>query len=162
MAKRPSKLKKIKHAVQVVRFRMEYAIVEFDAVPSQDETKIKTTAEKLAAKLPDAEWKIQKFNRRTNKAHAVKVASQEDVDDCLKDSGERRRAKWFANLVEDSPHSVRYMVLRGDQESGEGEVLNEPWFETDPRTYAHPTLDEIGSTYFSPSGSSTWQTASTK
>ena len=107
--------KPVKYCVQVARLRLDTAIVEVDA---SDDCDAEQKAIEWARQLPDAEWELQPFDNAAYQPHAEAMIAQDELPE--------------SEAVEDAlrENETRYVLLKGDRETGEGDVILQPWIET--------------------------------
>ena len=107
--------KPVKYCVQVARLRLDTAIVEVDA---SDDCDAEQKAIEWARQLPDAEWELQPFDHAAYQPHAEAMIAQDELPE--------------SEAVEDAlrENETRYVLLKGDRETGEGDVILQPWIET--------------------------------
>jgi hypothetical protein len=126
---RKPKTKSMRHVAQVVRFRMETAFVEFNCpedVPAESKEQV---ARELAEDLPDKLWStMSPWHEARHVPQVIKVVSSAEAKSVSDMSGGRVTMKQEANVAED----FNFIVLLGDMEHGEGQVLWQPWFRGDP------------------------------
>ena len=107
--------KSVRYYVQVARLRLDTAIVGVDASDDGDAEK---KAIERARLLPDAEWEMQPFDHAAYQPHAEAMIAQDELAE--------------AEVVEDAlrRNETRYLLLKGDCETGEGDVILQPWLKT--------------------------------
>ena len=107
--------KSVRYYVQVARLRLDTAIVEVDA---SDDGDAEQKAVEQARLLPGAEWELQPFDHAAYQPHAEAMVAQDELTD--------------SEVVEDAlrRNETRYLLLKGDCETGEGDVILQPWLKT--------------------------------
>ena len=107
--------KSVRYYVQVARLRLDTAIVEVDA---SDDGDAEQKAIEQARLLPGAKWELQPFDHAAYQPHAETMVAQDELTD--------------SEVVEDTlrRNETRYLFLKGDCETGEGDVILQPWLNT--------------------------------
>ena len=107
--------KSVRYYVQVARLRLDTAIVEVEA---SDDGDAEQKAIEQARLLPGAEWELQPFDHAAYQPHAEAMIAQDELTD--------------SESVEDAlrRNETRYLLLKGDCETGEGDVILQPWLKT--------------------------------
>ena len=107
--------KSVRYYVQVARLRLDTAIVEVDA---SDDGDAEQKAIEWVRLLPDAEWELQPFDQAAYQPHAESMIAQDELTE--------------SEVAEDVPrrNETRYLLLKGDCETGEGDVILQPWLKT--------------------------------
>ena len=107
--------KSVRYYVQVARLRLDTAIVEVDA---SDDGDAEQKAIEQARLLPGAEWELQPFDHAAYQPHAEAMVAQDELTD--------------SEVVEDTlcRNETRYLLLKGDCETGEGDIVLQPWLKT--------------------------------
>jgi hypothetical protein len=106
----------VRYYVQVARLRLDTAIIEVDA---SDDGDAEQKAIELARLLPSTEWQLRPFDPAAYKPHVETMVSQdellesEEVEDAL------------------SRNETRYLLLKDGCGTGEGDVILQPWFNTE-------------------------------
>ena len=105
----------VRYYVQVARLRLDTAIVEVDA---SDDGDAEQKAIEQARLLPGAEWELQPFDHAAYQPHAEAMVAQDELTD--------------SEVVEDTlcRNETRYLLLKSDCETGEGDVILQPWLKT--------------------------------
>ena len=77
-------------------------------------TTMQSKKREQARLLPGAEWELQPFNHAAYQPHAEAMVAQDELTDL--------------EVVEDAlrRNETRYMLLKGDCETGEGDVILQP------------------------------------
>ena len=106
--------KSVRYYVQVARLRLDNAIVEVDG---SDDSDAEQKAIEQARMLPGAEWELQPFDHAAYQPHAEAMIAQDELTD--------------SEVVEDAlrRNETRYLLLKGDCEIGEGDVILQPWLK---------------------------------
>jgi hypothetical protein len=108
--------KYVKYFVQVARLRLDTAIIEVEA---SDDGDAEQKAIHRARLLPSTEWQSQPFDPSAYQPHVDAMVAQdellesEEVDDAL------------------CKNETRYLLLKGDCGTGEGDVILQPWLNTE-------------------------------
>src|SRR5208337_1402364 len=107
--------KSVRYYVQVARLRLDTAIVEVDA---SDDGDAEQKAIEQARLLPGAEWELQPFDHAAYQPHAEAMVAQDELTE--------------SEVVEDAlrRNETRYLLLKGDCETGEGDIILQPWLKT--------------------------------
>jgi hypothetical protein len=68
--------------------------------------------------LPGPEWKLQPFDHAAYRPHAEAMIAQDELTE--------------SEVVEDAlrRNETRYLLLKGDCETGEGDIILQPWLKT--------------------------------
>jgi hypothetical protein len=105
-----------RYYVRVARIRLDTAVVE---VHASDDGDAEQKAIELAQLLPCTEWQLQPFDPAAYQPHVDAMVAQDE----LLESEE----------VEDAlcRSETRYLLLKGDCGTGEGDVILQPWFSTE-------------------------------
>jgi hypothetical protein len=105
--------KSVRYYGQVAR--LDTAIVEVDA---SDDGDAEQKAIERARLLPDAEWELQPFDHAAYRPHAEAMIAQDELTE--------------SEVVEDAlrRNETRYLLLKGDCETGEGDIILQPWLKT--------------------------------
>jgi hypothetical protein len=132
----------VRYYVRVARIRLDTAVVEVDA---SDDGDAEQKAIELAQLLPGTEWQQQPFEPAAYQPHVETMVAQDE----LLESEEVEDA-----LCRDE---TRYLLLKGDCGTGEGDVILQPWFNTEePNLLASDlcvewigSLEQLGLTHLS-------------
>ena len=134
--------KYVRYYVQVARLRLDTAIVEVDA---SDDGDAEQKAIERARLLPGAKWELQPVDHAAYQPHAEAMIAQDELTE--------------SELVEDAlrRNETRYLLLKGDCETGEGDIILQPWLKTqEPDLLASDlcaewigTLEQLGLTHLS-------------
>ncbi len=142
--------------VRVCRPRFEVAVIELN---TDDPSHAKVKAAAIASSLPDSAWTMLAFNKKQYFPHVEEVATNSDMEAAAfgDDTTEELIAK-FRDVQED--RSIAYLLLMADLESGEGELIAEPWRDfSDPRALeldvANDWHNEVYDVFFN--GEPIWQ-----
>ena len=106
----------VRYYVRVARIRFDTAVVEVDA---SDDGDAEQRAIESAQLLPSTGWQLQPFDSTAYKPHVEAMVAQdellesEEVEDAL------------------SRNETRYLLLKDDCGTGEGDVILQPWFNTE-------------------------------
>jgi hypothetical protein len=115
--------KKQRHYVRVCRPRFEIAIVEMEEADSEN---AKIGAVAVAASLPAKAWKMLPFDKERYFPHVEECTTDSDMDAAaFGDESKEELIERFRNVRDD--RGKAYLLLMADIESGEGEVIAEPW-----------------------------------
>ncbi len=108
--------KSMKYHVQVVRLRFNTAIIEVEA---SDDGDAERKAIEQAQQLPDANWQLQPFDHDAYLPHAEAMIAEDELTE--------------AEEVGDALvlNEARYLLLKGDCGTGEGDIVLQPWLKTD-------------------------------
>jgi hypothetical protein len=104
--------KSVKYHVQVVRLRFDTAIIEVDAT---DDSDAERKAVEQAQRLSDADWQLQPFDHNSYQPHAETMVAEDE----LMESEEVGDALAW--------NDTRYLLLKGDCDGGEGDIVLQPW-----------------------------------
>ena len=90
-------------------------LVEVDA---SDDGDAEQKAIEQARLLPGAEWELQPFDHAAYQPHAEAMVARDQLTD--------------SDVVEDAllRNETRYLLLKDDCETGEGDVIVQPWLNT--------------------------------
>ncbi|MEQ1717915.1 MAG: hypothetical protein ABL907_18395 [Hyphomicrobium sp.] len=124
--KRTRSPKKVPHYAEVVRLRVERAVIKFDHVEDPDLTDAIAKAGKLAKNLPDDAWVPEYFDPSLYVPIVTDVTTESDVAEFL-EPGEQ----FDPEIALEGLDRTRFMILSADIESGEGEIALQPWFVVD-------------------------------
>lgn len=116
-----------KHYVRICRPRFEYAVIVVDA---ESEAVAKIKALGYVASIPDEKWTMAEFDPDEYAPHVEMALTRHDFEiavETKEEADDVERA--FCRLEDDFAH--KYCLLKADAESGEGEVVIEPWFRND-------------------------------
>ena len=107
--------KSVRYYVQVARLRLDTAIVEVDA---SDDGDAEQKAIERARLLPGAVWELHPFDHAAYRPHAEAVIAQDELTE--------------SEVVEDAlrRNETCYLLLKGDCETGEGDIILQPWLKT--------------------------------
>lgn len=120
---------KQRHYVRVCRPRFEVTIVEIDEENS-DYAKIRAAV--IASNLPSKAWKLLPFDAERYFPHVEECATEADMDAAaFGDESKEQLIARFRDVREN--RAMAYLLLMADLESGEGDLIAEPWCDcTDP------------------------------
>jgi hypothetical protein len=107
--------KTVRYYVQVARLRLDTAIVEVDA---SDDGDAEQKVIERARLLTGAEWELQPFDHAAYQPHAESMIAQGELTESEVVEDELRR------------NETRYLLLKGDCETGEGDIILQPWLKT--------------------------------
>ena len=144
MAQSPRRLK---FHVLVARPRIDTAIVEVEAT---DDEEAERKALEKATRLPTAAWGTQPFDPSAYRPHVENMIAEDEFTTTGQPDGER-----VAELLDET--ETRYLLLKANCDTAEGDVLLQPWFVVDqPDLLAsdlsrdwHASLQELGLTHMS-------------
>jgi hypothetical protein len=117
------------YVAQVVRIRIETAIVEIKGEAIEREDAI-ADAIAQAEQLPATAWTMQPYDASAYRPHVQEMASQDELEE-----DRRRGAEACDEELIDAGEYTRYLILKANCETAEGEVILQPWLEVD-----HPNL----------------------
>jgi hypothetical protein len=108
--------KLVKYYVQVARIRLDTAVVEVDASDDSDAEK---KAIELARLLPGTEWQLEPFDPAAYRPHVEAMVAQDELVESEEVEDALRRDE------------TRYLLLKGGCGTGEGDLILQPWFNTE-------------------------------
>ncbi len=134
--------KSVKYHVQVVRLRFDTVIIEVDAT---DDEEAEQKAIEHAQLISDGDWQLQPFDHDAYRPYAETMVAEDELMESEK--------------VEDALalNETRYLLLKGDCEGGQGDIVLQPWFNTDQPDLLTSdlckdwigTLEQLGLTHLS-------------
>ncbi len=119
---------KKRHYAQVARFRIETAIIEFDA-DEDDAGAAEELAGQMATRLADSEWWMEPFNSEEQAPFVMSVIDETEAGEPCEGSGPAGTTDPY-ELV-DVASVTRFVLLSGNFDTGEGEVIVQPWLSLD-------------------------------
>ncbi len=111
---------KKRHYAQVALFRIETAFIEFD-VDEDDTDAAEKLAEEKAKQLASAEWRPEPFDSEDQAPFVMSITDETEAEELCADPYE---------LV-DASSVTRFILLSGNLDTGEGEVIAQPWLSVD-------------------------------
>jgi hypothetical protein len=111
---------KKRHYAQVARFRIETAFIEFDA-EEDDTDAAEKLAEEKAKQLASAEWCLEPFDSEDQAPFVMSIIDETEAEELCQDPYE---------LV-DASSVTRFILLSGNLDTGEGEVIGQPWLSVE-------------------------------
>jgi hypothetical protein len=106
----------VKYYVRVARIRLDTALVEVDA---SDDGDAEQKAIELARLLPSTGWQLQPFDPAAYRPHVEAMVAQNEL----------LEAEEVENAL--NRDETRYLLLKGDCGAGEGDVILQPWLNTE-------------------------------
>ena len=119
-----AKRRRVSHLVLVARIRVETAVIEINGDDRDDEEAERQAVEK-AELLPDDVWVMQPFDEGAYRPHVQSMISREELAELTKEGRSADAA--LADLGE----AVHYQILKGNCDTGEGELTLQPWLQVD-------------------------------
>jgi len=113
-----------RHYAQVARLRIETALIEFDA-DEDDAGAAQELAEQKAKGLAGSEWRLEPFNGEDQAPFVMSVIDETEAAELCKDPGPAGTVAPY-ELV-DVAGVTRFVLLSGNLDIGEGEVISQPW-----------------------------------
>ena len=115
----------ISHLVQVARIRIETTVIEImgDDVSDEDAT---IEAIEIAEQLPQRFWRRQRYDRSAYRPHVQDMISREEIEE-LRGEGDTASMESLLDPNDD----YRYLLLKADRGTAEGEVVLQPWLDID-------------------------------
>lgn len=114
---------KQRYYVRVCRPRFEVAVVELDA-PNIRYAKINAAI--IASELPDSAWAMLPHDNERYFPHVEDAATEADMEAGVNEEQSKDSLiAEFRDVKQDQ--SKEYLLLMGDVEAGEGELIAEPW-----------------------------------
>jgi hypothetical protein len=119
---------KKRHYAQVARFRIETAIIEFDA-DEDDARGAEELAVQMANRLADSEWWLEPFNSEEQAPFVMSVIDDAEAKEPFEGSIPPETIEPY-ELV-DVSSVTRFVLLSGNLDTGEGEFIGQPWLSVD-------------------------------
>jgi hypothetical protein len=117
-----------RHYAQVARLRIETAIIEFDADPDDVEGAQKIAEEK-AKRLPQSSWQLEPFNADDQAPFALSIVDETEFEEAKElDPMGTVDPYEMADVIDE----IRFVLLSGNLDTAEGEIIGQPWLATDP------------------------------
>ncbi len=117
-----------RHNAQVARLRIETALIEYDA-DEDDAGAAQELAEQKAKGLASSEWRLEPFDGEDQAPFVMSVIDETEAAELCKDPGPAGPVDPY-DLV-DVVGVTRFVLLSGNLDSGEGEVIGQPWLSAD-------------------------------
>lgn len=111
---------RVSHLVRVARIRVETAVVEIEGDDRDDEDAERQAIEKVES-LPDDVWVMQPFDETAYRPHVQSMISREEIAE-LTQEGRPADAE-----LADLSAAVQYQLLKANCDTGEGELVLQPW-----------------------------------
>jgi hypothetical protein len=115
---------RVSHLVRVARIRIETAVVQIEE-DDRDDEEAERQAIETAASLPDDVWVMQPFDEGAYRPHVQSMISRDGIAE-LTEEGRSAEVE-LADLGE----AIRYQLLKANCDTGEGELVLQPWLEVD-------------------------------
>ena len=119
----------ISHLVQVARIRIETTVVEIRGDDIGDEEAAAEAIE-VAEQLPQRAWAKQRYDRTAYRPHIQTMISREEIEE-LREMGNTATADSLLDADTDDATRFRYLLLKADCDTAEGEVILQPWLDID-------------------------------
>ena len=117
-----------RHYAQVARLRIETALIEFDADEDDADAAEKLAVQK-AKQLANSEWRLEPFNGEDQAPFVMSVIDETEAAELCEDRGPAGTIDPY-DLV-DVIGVTRFVLLSGNLDTGEGEVIGQPWLSAD-------------------------------
>jgi hypothetical protein len=114
----------VKHYVRICRLRFEVMMVEVEG-DDHDSAELLALARADDARAPD--WQLLPFDKNAYRLHVERCLSADDIALATDDGESEVTAVANARSLEPD-EDTRYHLLHADVNSGEGEVILQPWF----------------------------------
>jgi hypothetical protein len=111
--------------VRVARIRIETAIVE---VAAEDDEAAALAAVNLAKRVPATTWTIEPYDARSYQPHVQALVTSEELIEGIKGGGTETTRE---EEVDVQASATRYPLLKANCDTGEGELVPEPWINVD-------------------------------
>lgn len=118
----------IRHLVQVARIRIETTVVEIRG-DDVDDVEAAAEAIEIAEQLPQRAWRRQRYDRAAYRPHVETIISRDDVE--LREMGNTASPESILDADNDDGTRFRYLLLKADCGTAEGEVVLQPWLDID-------------------------------
>jgi hypothetical protein len=118
-----------RHYAQVARLRIETAIIEFDADLEGGEGAQKI-AEQQANRLPQSAWRLEPFNADEQAPFVLSIVDETEVKEAREELGPMGTVD--PHELADVTDEIRFILLSGNLDTAEGEIICQPWLATDP------------------------------
>ena len=115
---------RVSHLVQVARIRIETTVVEIEG-EDIDDAAAELEAIEEAELLPNEAWVTQPFDGNSYRPHVQSLLSREEIDE-LAEAGQSASAE-----LDRACEPIRYLLLKANCGSGEGELVLQPWLVAD-------------------------------
>ena len=124
-----AKRKRENYQVQVARIRIETTVVEVKA--EGDEAASRMAVDR-AKRLPSTTWTIEPYDGNSYRPHVRAIVSAEELVAHVEEGGAATTRE--ADIARQAA-ATRYMLLKANCDTAEGDVIVEPWLTVD-----HPDL----------------------
>ena len=119
----------ISHLVQVARIRIETTVVEIRG-DDIDDDEAAAEAIEVAEQLPQRAWHRQRYDRTAYRPHVETMISRDDIEE-LREMGSTASAESLLDADTEDGTRFRYLLLKADCATAEGQVVLQPWLDTD-------------------------------
>jgi hypothetical protein len=111
---------------QVARIRIETTIVDINIETDATDDEGRETIIENAEFLPRRHWKLAPFDAAAYRPHIQDIVCREEIEEAIADCGTTAPA----DMV-DAREQTRYLLLKADCDTAEGEVIMQPWLDVD-------------------------------
>ncbi len=119
---------KKRYYAQVARLRIETAFIEFDADEEEDEDDADAAQELAVQKikqLANSEWRLEPFNGEDQAPFVMSIIDETEAAKLCEDPVPAGTVDPYDFV--DAAGVTRFVLLSGNLDTGEGEVVGQPW-----------------------------------
>ena len=115
-----------RYVAQVARIRIETTIVDIKIEADATDEEVHEAMIEEAGHFPRRSWKLAPFDAGSYRPHVVDIVSEEEIAEAVADGDTTAPAEMV-----DASEQTRYIFLKANCDTAEGEVLLQPWLGVD-------------------------------